>query len=149
MPGAPPSAGTTRPESSASAGSPLASAAAFAFNAALASKLSPVSSGSARPRVPAETASIAKGANSADISSILPWLWLATTSRSPVKRRGIGSTETERCTLAPGELSYTRSGEPQHLREQRLVEPGTFGGRLDLDDPARSRHDKIRVGFGL
>src|ERR1700751_3058395 len=62
MPGAPPSAGTTRPESSASAGSPLASAAALAFNAALASKLSPVSSGSGMLSAPAETASMAKGA---------------------------------------------------------------------------------------
>src|SRR5215470_11929976 len=144
MPGAPPRAGTARPESSAIAGSPLASAAALAFNAALASKLVPVSSGSARPRVPAETASIVKGANSADISSTLPWLWLATTSRSPVKRRGIGSTETERRTLAPGELGYTHPGEPQHLRER-----GTFSGRLNLDDPARSGQHEIRVGFGL
>src|SRR5215468_6563283 len=149
MPGAPPSAGTTRPESSASAGSPLASAAAFAFNAALASKLAPVSSGSARPRVPAETASIAKGANSADISSTLPWLWLATTSRSPLKRRGIGSTETERRTLAPGEFGYTRPSKPQHLREQRLVERATFSGRLNLDYSARSGQHEIRVGFGL
>ena len=84
MPGAPPSARTTRPESSAIAGSPLAPAAAFAFSAAFASKLSPVSSGSAMPSAPAETAWIAKGASSADISSTLPWLWLAMTSRSPV-----------------------------------------------------------------
>ena len=47
MPGAPPSAGTTRPESSASAGRPLASAAARALSAAFASKVAPVSSGSA------------------------------------------------------------------------------------------------------
>src|SRR6516165_10919245 len=149
MPGAPPSARTTRPESSAIAGSPLAPAAAFAFSAAFASKLSPVSSGSAMPSAPAETAWIAKGASSADISSTLPWLWLAMTSRSPVKRRAIASAEAECHALMPGELGDTRPGEPQHLGKERLVERGTFGGRLDLDDPAGSGKHKIRIGFGL
>src|SRR6516164_6520927 len=110
MPGAPPSARTTRPESSAIAGSPLAPAAAFAFSAAFASKLSPVSSGSAMPSAPAEA---------------------------------------ECHALMPGELGDTRPGEPQHLGEERLVERGTFGGRLDLDDPAGSGKHKIRIGFGL
>src|SRR5215472_11398432 len=149
MPGAPPSAGTTRPESSAIAGSPLALAAAFAFNAAFASKLSPVSSGSAMPSAPAETVSIPKGAKSADISSTLPWLWLAMTSRSPVKGRAIASAEAECCALMPGQLGDTRPGEPQHLGEQRLVERGALGRRLDLDDPARPGQHEVRIGFGL
>src|SRR6516164_9225253 len=149
MPGAPPSARTTRPESSAIAGSPLAPAAAFAFSAAFASKLSPVSSGSAMPSAPAETAWIAKGASSADISSILPWLWLAMTSRSPVKRRAIGSTDAERGPLLPRQLGDAGAGEPQHLGEQRLVERRTFGGRLDLDDPSPPGQHKVGVGLGL
>src|SRR5271167_592606 len=149
MPGAPPSAGTTRPESSAIAGSPLASAAALAFDAAFASKLSPVSSGSAMPSAPAETVAMAKGAKSVDISSTLPWLWLAITSRSPVKQRAIASAEAERYALLSGELGDTRPGEPQHLGEQRLVERSAFGGRLNLDNPARPGQNEIRVGFGL
>src|SRR6266851_2967369 len=148
MPGAPSSAETTRPESSASAGSLLASAAALAFNAALASKLAPVSSGSGRPREAAERASIAKGANSADISSTLPWLWLATTSWSPMKRRAIGSIEAERRALMAGEVGDARPRQPQHLGEERLVERSAFGGRLALDDPARPGQHEIRVGLG-
>src|SRR5271169_3609252 len=149
MPGAPPSAGTTRPESSAIAGTPLAAAAAFAFNAAFASKLSPVSSGSAMPSAAAETASMAKGAKRADISSTLPWLWLAMTSRSPVKGRAIASTEAERRTLAPGELGDTRPGELHHLGEEPVVEWSPLGRRLDLDDPARAGQHEIGVSFGL
>src|SRR6516164_4374354 len=148
MPGPPPSAGTTRPESSAIAGSPLASAAAVAFNAAFASKLSPVSSGSAIPSATAETASMAKGARSTVISSTLPGLWLAMTSRLPVKGRAIASTEAERCTLAPGELGDTRPGELHHLGKEPIVEWGPLGRRLDLDDPARPGQHEIRVGFG-
>src|SRR5271165_2864837 len=149
MPGAPPSAGTTRPESSAIAGTPLAAAAAFAFNAAFASKLSPVSSGSAMPSAAAETASMAKGAKSAEISSILPGLWLAMTSRSPVKGRAIASTEAERRALAPGELGDTRPGELHHLGEEPVVEWGPLGRRLDLDDPPGPGQHEIRVGLGL
>src|SRR6516225_5808798 len=149
MPGAPSSAGTTRPESSASAGSPLAAAAAAAFSAALASKLSPFSSGSGRPSAPAEMVAMPNGANSTAISSILPWLWLAMTSRSPVKRRAIGSTDAERGPLLPRQLGDAGAGEPQHLGEQRLVERRTFGGRLDLDDTAGSGQHEIGVGLGL
>src|SRR5262249_7441628 len=108
-----------------------------------------VSSGSARPSAPAETVSMAKGANSADISLTLPRLWLATTSRSSVKRRGIGSAKAQCGPLASGELGYTRAREPQHLGEERLVKRGTFSCRLDLDDPARSGQHEICVGFGL
>src|SRR5215469_5298707 len=149
MPGAPPSAGTTMPESSASAGSPLASAAAFAFNAAFASKLVPVSSGSGIPSVPAETVSIANGANSAENSWTVQELRLAMTRRSPVNRRAIASAEAECGTLMPGELANTRPGKPQHLGEERLVKRGALGGRLDLDNPARTGQHEIRIGFGL
>src|SRR6516225_9930957 len=149
MPGAPSSAGTTRPESSASAGIPLAAAAALAFNAALASKLSPVSSGSGMPSAPAETVSMAKGANSSDISSTLPWLWLAITSRSPVNRRAIASAEPKHGALTAGELGDARTSKPQHLGEKRLVKWCTLGRRLDLDDPARPGQHEVRVGFGL
>ena len=56
-PGAPPSASTSIPESSASAGSPLPRAAACALIRALPTKLSSVSAGSGSPRVPADTTS--------------------------------------------------------------------------------------------
>ena len=57
MPGAPPSASTTSPESSANAGSRTAMAAATALMRAFSPKLAPVSSGSPRPSSAAATAS--------------------------------------------------------------------------------------------
>jgi len=57
MPGAPPSAATSRPESSAIAVMYDAFAAASAFSAAFSAKLVPVSSGSGRPRLAADTQS--------------------------------------------------------------------------------------------
>src|SRR6516162_1951484 len=149
MPGAPLSSQTTRPESSAIAGSPLAATAASAFNAAFASKLSPVSSGSAMPSAAAETVSMAKGARSAVISSTLPWLWLAMTSRSPMKSRAMASAKAERCALAPGELGDAGPGELHHLGEEAIVEWRPLGRRLDLDDPARAGQHEIGVSFGL
>src|SRR5579864_6364663 len=143
MPGAPPSAGTTRPESSASAGNPLASAAARAFSAALASKLSPISSGSGRPSAPAATTPIANGASNAAISTTLPWLWLAMTSRLASKRGGISSAEAERRTLPPGQFGNAGARQKQHLGEQRLVERGALGRRLNLDDPAPAGQHEI------
>src|SRR6266404_9648756 len=139
----------TRPESSASAGSPLASAAALAFKAALASKVSPVSSGSGMPRPPAETTATSKSASKATISSILPGLWLAITNRSPPKCRGTASAEPERGPLMPRQIRDTRPREPQHLGEERFVERSALRCRLDLDDPARPGQHKVRVGLGL
>src|SRR5665213_2171873 len=59
IPGAPSSASTTNPESSAKAGSCAAFAAATALIIALARKVSPVSSGSPRQSSPADNASTA------------------------------------------------------------------------------------------
>src|SRR5437870_1635519 len=149
MPGRPPSAGTTRPESSASAGSPVAAAAALAFNAALASKLSPVSSGSGIPSEATETKMMAKGASSVPISSTLPELWLAMTRRLPAKARGIVSAEPERRALTSSELGDADTREPQHLPEKRFVERGALGGRLDLDDAIGPGKYEISVGHGF
>src|SRR5215472_19209441 len=149
MPGAPLSAGTTRPESSASAGNPLASAAALAFSPAFASKLSPLSSGSGRPSEDAAIVSTPNGASKAAISSILPGLWLPITSRWPTKPRTIGSAEPECGPLMPSELRDPQPGQAQHLAEEGFVERRGLGGRLDLDDPSSSGQHEIGVGHGL
>src|SRR3954468_15253345 len=75
------------PESSASAGSLAAVAAARAFSSALAMNVSPVSSGSGRPSAAAESTSAGNAARSSAISRTLPLLWLATISLPPSKRR--------------------------------------------------------------
>jgi hypothetical protein len=79
MPGAPLSASIARPESSAIAMRPDASAAARAFSSAFASNVVPVSSGSASPSSAADFTSKPKGPSRSTISRALPGLWLATT----------------------------------------------------------------------
>src|SRR5713101_901430 len=101
------------------------------------------------PRLPAETTTTAKGASKAAISSILPGLWLAITSRSAPKWRGTASAEPERGPLAPRQIRNTRPREPQHLGGEGLVKRGALRCRLDLDDPARPGQHKVRVGHGL
>src|SRR5438874_875373 len=145
MPGAPPSAGTTSPESSASAGTPLASAASRAFSTAFFSKVAPVSSGSGRPSAPAPTASTRYGASRSPISTILPGLWLAMTSLPPGNRRAI-SGQAQGFALAPGQLGNAGPGQRQHRIEVRFVERRALGGRLDLDDAARAGQHEIGVG---
>src|SRR3954468_6936462 len=86
MPGSPSSASTASPESSANAGKPDAAAAARALMSAFSAKLVPVSSGSAKPSSPADTASIPYGMSSSRISRSLPGLWLAITSRPEIGR---------------------------------------------------------------
>src|SRR5215470_10275527 len=126
MPGAPPSAGTTTPESSASAGRPAVFAAACAFSAALPSKVGSVSSGSGRPSEAAPSASTRYGASNAAISVILPALWLAMTSLPPSKRRVIG---LQQCPdLQPGQFGDPGARETEHRGKVLLAKRRTLGG---------------------
>src|SRR5215471_6475578 len=133
MPGAPSSASTQRPESSASAGSFAARVAASAFSFALPMKLSSVSSGSGRPSAAAEITSMAKGFRRSAISTALPRLWLAITSFGSAKRRGIAS-ESERQRLQAVEFADPLAGEAQQFQELRFREGGFLRGALHLDD---------------
>src|SRR5579872_2328428 len=144
MPGSPPSAGTTSPESSASAGRRLDSAAARAFRIALASKVVPVSSGSGSPSAPALTTSTPKGRTRSAISASLPLLWVAITRRGSRKRRGSG--KAERLFLMGQELGDAFAGERQQLHERGLGEDGLLRGRLHLDDAAGARQHEVGVG---
>ena len=82
-PGAPFSAATQKPKSSASAGRPLARAAASALMRALPTKSGASSGGSGRPSAPAETTATSCGRSRSASSASLPGLWLARTSRVP------------------------------------------------------------------
>src|SRR5436305_1025957 len=153
MPGSPPSAGTTRPESSASAGKPDAAAAAWALSAAFASNVAPVSSGSARPSAPADKALAPNGAISAAISRSFPELWVAMTILPPVKARWAGgdkfaaSDEAERRALRHDELGDPLMRKLQHPGEAGLVERALLGRRLHLDDAAGAGQHEIGVGM--
>src|SRR6202011_1184127 len=153
IPGAPSSASTTNPESSAKAGSCAALAAAIALIFALARKLSPVSSGSPRPSSPADTASTPCGASNSRISASLPGLWVAITSL-PVIRRCMAETMPDSARAAkvesgfPNEWSRHRhflqvhqrrdalSGQRHQRQKLILRERRLFGGSLPLDDAA-------------
>src|SRR5215510_2264893 len=147
MPGAPSSASTARPESSAKAGSCAAFAAAIALIAALARKVVPVSLGSSRPRSPADTASTPWGASNSRISASLPGLWVAMTSLPVIWR----------CIVNSGHRDLLQLDQPRHAllrqRHQRqelgLGEWRLLGGALHLDDAAVTGHHKVGVGLGL
>src|SRR5690349_3738423 len=136
MPGAPSKAGTTSPESSASAGSELASAAARALSAALSSKLAPVSSGSGMPSALAPIVTIPKGSSSSAISASLPLLCVAMSSRSPVFSQGLGRIlfKAKRPFLNRHQFANPFARETQQLQEFILFESRPFRGRLDFDD---------------
>src|SRR5436190_23301207 len=147
MPGAPSSASTTRPESSAKAGSCAALAAAIALIAALARKVVPVSSGSSSPRSPAEIASTPCGASNSRISASLPGLWVAITSLPVICR----------CMRNSGDCNLLQVDEPRYalFRQRNQRQELAFGkrrllrGALHLDDAAVAGHDEIGVGVGF
>src|SRR5258707_3858051 len=124
MPGSPSRAGTTRPESSASAGSWLISAARDAFRLALASKVVPVSSGSSRPRAPALRISTLNGRSRSAISASFPLLWVAMTRAPPAKRRGgrTRSGKAESRPLMAQELVHALARQRQQRQEAVLGE---------------------------
>src|SRR5579862_3689837 len=153
MPGAPSSAATANPESSASAGRRAAVAAACALSAALAANVSPVSSGSGRPSSAADTTSTPNGCTSSRISRTLPGLWLAITSRAPRSSRRAsaftgGLSSADRLALQRDQLLDAESRQTQQLEKLRLGERHGFGGALDLDDAAGAREHEIGVGIG-
>src|SRR5581483_5719268 len=145
MPGAPSSASTTRPESSAKAGSLAACAAATALIRALAWKVSPVSSGSPSPSSPAETASTPCGASSSRISASLPGLWVAITSLPEIFRCMLCNCDLLQVDQPRHALLGQRDQRQQLvLRERRLLR-----GALHFDNAAVAGHDEIGVGVGF
>src|SRR5215475_14055765 len=146
MPGAPSSASTTIPESSAKAGSFAACAAAIALIRALASKVLPISSGSPSPSSPAEIASTPCGASSSRISARLPGLWVAMTSL-PVICRCIRSCH--RNLLQFDQPRHALLGEAHQRQKLFLRKRRLLGGALHLDDAAVAGHDEIGVGLGF
>src|ERR1700723_4288150 len=148
MPGAPSSASTTRPESSAKAGSLAAVAAATALSFAFAANVSPVSSGSPRPSSLAEIAVTPCGDSNSRISANLPGLWVAITSW-PLIRRGMSLILPHRHLLQVHKLgdALLRQGHQRQeliLRERRLLRRA-----LHLDDSTVTGHDEIGVGLGV
>jgi len=100
-PGAPPSASTSRPESSAIAGRPLNAAACRAFKSALSSKVSPVSSGGSIPNSDCGTNSKPNGPSMSENSRIFPALPVASTIRMV---QGLPAWRDSRCRSCSREI---------------------------------------------
>src|SRR5262245_60856157 len=147
MPGAPSSASTARPESSAKAATCAAFAAAIALIAALARKLAPVSSGSSRRRSPADTASTPWGASSSRISASLPGLWVAMMSLPVLWRCMLGSGHRD--LLQVDESRHALLGQRHQREELGFRERRLLRSALHLDDAAVAGHHKVGVGFGF
>src|SRR6202034_4299717 len=132
MPGAPPSASTSSPESSAMAAQPgdgaprnsAAAAACLAFKRAFSRKLAPVSSGEAMPSSPRLRISKGRSASNARNSRSLPGVPVATMS-------GLRGTCTE---LVGMQARDARCSEVQQLFELVAAERVALGGALHLDE---------------
>src|SRR5215467_9189602 len=160
MPGAPPRACTTSPESSASAGRPDAPAAARAFSSALPMNVAAVSSGSGRLSAAAEITSTPKGDSNSAISRTLPGLWLAITRRgavnrlfvidNPSRRRWADApgSNAERPSLRRHQLRHAAFGQRHHGVEGLGAEGLALGRALHLDNAAAARQHEIGIGLG-
>src|SRR5688572_6827051 len=96
---------------------PVARAEASAFSVALPTKLSSVSSGSAKPSSPADTGSIPNGPSSAAISRTLPALWLAMTSGPGSSLRGAIRLAPRHFRLHRENLVATDAREAEHAQQ--------------------------------
>jgi hypothetical protein len=117
MPGAPPSAATDSPESSASAIRPDASAAARAFTSALPAKVCSVSSGSARPSWLAAITSKRPSSNAAS-SRAFPGLWVAATIRASEGSRSAMAPKSRRAgpgASGPPSINILQCGMPNRI----------------------------------
>src|SRR5918992_5775664 len=139
MPGAPPSASASIPESSAIAGRPSAAAAARALPSAFAANVSPCSGGSVTP---SGSGSSATPTSTRPSSRSLCSLRVASTSR-----------KTHYLLVDSGRLRGAQPfdavlGQRQQLVQVRARERRALGGRLHLDQPAVAGHDDVRVDLG-
>src|ERR1700688_1803972 len=139
MPGAPPRASTSSPESSAMAAARAALAACRALSSAFSRKLVPVSSGAAMPRSPCGMTSNGRPPSNSRNSRSLPGLPEAMTSRSRRARTELGG-------MQPGDAL---GGEIQQLIEFVAPECVAFGGTLNLDECTAAVHDHVHIGLGV
>src|SRR5579859_260044 len=139
MPGAPPKASTSSPESSAMAAACAAPAAWRALSSAFSRKLVPVSSGEAMPRSPCAMTSKGKPASNSRNSRSLPALLEAMTSRSRRARTELGG-------MQPGDAL---GGEVQQLIEFVAPKRVALRSALNLDEGAAAVHHHVHVGFRI
>src|SRR5450631_3096728 len=139
MPGAPPRASTSSPESSAMAAARAALAACRALSSAFSRKLVPVSGGAAMPRSPWAMTSNGKPASNSRSSRSLPGLLEAMTSRSRRAR-------TELRGMQPGDAL---GDEIQQLVEFMAPKRVAFGSALNLDECAAAVHYHVHIGLRI
>src|SRR5690606_19583043 len=117
------------------------------LSAAFSAKVMPVSSGSGRPRSPAETAATPKGAMSSCISLSLPALCVAMTILPSSLRAMVPPRSHHGHLLQVDELGRAC---PRKLDESKQCvdrEGLALCRALHLDEPARAGDDEIGVGL--
>jgi len=119
---------------------PARRGAGFGLEGALASNVSPVSSGSGRPSSAAPTVEMRKGASSAAISRTLPSLWLAISSFSITGRAP---------RAVAGEVGD--AGAASSIMRANSSSPNGAPSAVAWisTDPAGAGHDEIGVGLGV
>src|SRR3954464_399850 len=138
MPGAPPRSAASIPESSAIVTSPVASREARALISALASKVSPVSGGSATSSGSGRRST--PGSSSA-ISPTLCWLRVARITDAP-------PSGTDPLLHLP-QAADPELGQAQQLVERGAGERRPLRRRLHLDQTALAGHHHVGVNFGV
>src|SRR6056297_1344137 len=149
MPGAPPSASTSSPESSAMAGLPACAAALRAFRRAFSTNVRPVSSTSPMPSSPWEATCTRNSSRMARISASLPRLPVATTMLEPACSKATSSGGGQRLVLRRHQLNDAGASEIQQALELVAAEGVSLGGALHLDEGACVVHDDVHVGLGF
>src|SRR4030066_996920 len=155
MPGAPCSASTSRPESSASAGRPVCCAALRALRITFSTNVSPVSSASATLKCDCGTTSRCRPASNWLYSRTLPALLLASTMvlfmwflwQDERAKRSRASC-FERGALSADQLGNAILRERGHGLHFGCAEGFAFRRALDLDEAAGLVHHEIHVGLG-
>src|SRR5580765_1906073 len=133
-PGAPPSASTQMPESSASAGSPLLSHACRALTSAFSMNVGCGSSASPMPSSTCDTTSNPSGSSRRRNSRNFPALFDARTRRT---------LTTRALRAAPRAVARSPLGERQQHVELRTRERLALGGALYFDETPRAHHHDV------
>ena len=153
-PGAPPSASTSRPVSSATAARPVAAARARAFSRALSTRVSPVSSTSATSAGRGNRSTFPAGPRMSAISRGLVGVGrgqhqteAARRPRSAAHRGGRRVGQDGRLLGRPG-LAMPASARASSSSSSPRREGQALGRALHLDEPARPGHDHVHVDLG-
>src|SRR6478735_7264969 len=142
------SASTASPESSATAGWPVAAATARALSSAFSWKLRPVSATSGTSGNSSTPTRSTASPASARIRLSSTTLCALRVARTTVGRDATARSAREGRALERGQVGAAAGGEVEQRVEHLAVKRLGLGGALDLDEAAVAGHDDVHVGVG-